>query len=172
MLIVMLIREATIDDLESVAEYGLRIVRQHQAYNLMRFVQLPNHEQQVEDAIHDAIQSPRATVLVVEKGNTTVVGFAFIKMEPMNLEDITDEAAWLHDIYLDAEVRGGGWGKRLLDASVEAAKKLGSHKLMLHVATQNTFAQELFRAYGFAPTMLEMMLHWGDSSANDDRCIE
>lgn len=80
----------------------------------------------------------------------------------MNLEDITDEATWLHDIYLDAEVRGGGWGKRLLDASVEAAKKLGSHKLMLHVATQNAFAQELFRAYDFAPTMLEMMLHWGD----------
>ena len=159
---IMHIREASIQDLDGVFPLAMHIVRQHQAYNFTRFVHLPNHEQQVRGSLCDAIASPQATVLVVEHEGA-IVGFAFIKMEATSLENIAAESAWLHDIYLESEVRGGGWGKRLLDACSEAAQKLGSPNLMLHVAPQNTFAQELFRACGFEATMIEMMLVLGNT---------
>jgi ribosomal protein S18 acetylase RimI-like enzyme len=96
-------------------------------------------------------------VLVVEVENK-IVGYSFIRLEESSFVDIAPESVWLHDIYIDESARGMGAGKLLLDASIGAAKKLGSQVLILQVAAQNEFAKKLFEANGFKVATYEMMM--------------
>ena len=75
-----------------------------------------------------------------------------------SLLSISSEVAWLHDIFIDEKGRGKGGGKLLLNAAIQAAKSLGSTRLMLHVAPQNKLGQEVFKSVGFELVMHEMML--------------
>jgi L-amino acid N-acyltransferase YncA len=54
-----------------------------------------------------------------------------------------------YGIYVDASVRGGGVGARLLDALVEAADRAGYHKLTAKLFTSNAASLALARRCGF-----------------------
>ncbi|MBK1989646.1 GNAT family N-acetyltransferase [Sphaerospermopsis aphanizomenoides BCCUSP55] len=153
----IIIRKATIDDHQGVIKYAIKLVHQHQNFNPFRFVEFENHEQQLFDFFAEEIVNPKAVVLVVEVENE-IIGYSFIRLEERSLVDIAPAAAWLHDIYIDESARGMGAGKLLLDASIDAAKKLGSQVLMLQVAAQNEFAKKLFEANGFKVATYEMMM--------------
>jgi ribosomal protein S18 acetylase RimI-like enzyme len=152
------IRQANIADHQGVTKYAIQLVYQHQNFNPLRFVEFENHEQQLFDFFAEQITNPNAVVLVVEVENE-IVGYSFIRLEESSFVDIAPEAAWLHDIYIDESARGMGAGKLLLDASIDAAKKLGSQVLILQVAAQNEFAKKLFEANGFKVATYEMMMN-------------
>lgn len=152
------IRQANIADHQGVTNYAMQLVHQHQNFNPFRFVEFENHEQQIFDFFAAQITNPKAVVLVVEVENK-IVGYSFLCLEESSLVDIAGEAVWLHDIYIDESVRGMGAGKLLLDASIDAAKNLGSQVLMLQVAAQNEFAKKLFEANGFKVATYEMMMN-------------
>ncbi|MBE9057301.1 N-acetyltransferase [Sphaerospermopsis sp. LEGE 08334] len=152
------IRKATIDDHQCVTKYAIKLVHQHQNFNPFRFGEFENHEQQLFDFFEEQISNPKAVVLVVEVENE-IVGYSFIRLEESSFVDIAPESVWLHDIYIDESARGMGAGKLLLDASIDAAKKLGSQVLMLQVAAQNEFAKKLFAANGFKVATYEMMMN-------------
>lgn len=154
----MIIRQATINDHQGVIKYALKLVHQHHNFNPLRFVEFENHEQQLFDFFAAEIVNPKAVVLVVEVENK-IVGYSFTRLEESSLVDIAPESVWLHDIYIDESVRGLGAGKLLLNASIDAAKKLGSRILILQVAAQNEFAKKLFEANGFKVATYEMMMN-------------
>ncbi|MBD2569279.1 GNAT family N-acetyltransferase [Anabaena lutea] len=157
----MIIRQATINDHQGVLKYALKLVHQHHNFNPLRFVEFDNHEKQLFDFFAEEIVNPKAVVLVVEAENE-IVGYSFTRLEEISLVDIAPASAWLHDIYIDESVRGMGAGKLLLNASIDAAKKLGSQILILQVAAQNEFAKKLFEANGFNVATYEMMMNLGE----------
>lgn len=53
------------------------------------------------------------------------------------------------------EVRGQGWGTRLVAALVEAARGLGRHRLEARIKADNTPSLLVFLRNGFQPTALE-----------------
>ncbi|APB34735.1 acteyltransferase [Gloeomargarita lithophora Alchichica-D10] len=150
------IRKANRDDYESVLEYGLKIVRQHQDFNPRRFVQFPDHEQQLADFFREELSNPEAVILVAEY-QEKIVGYALLRQEPASLIDLCVSAVWLHDIYIDESVRGLSVGKQLLQGAIQAAKQFGTPTLMLHVAAQNPIARDFFTAHGFEISVYEMM---------------
>lgn len=152
----VVIRRAIPADADIIAGYAGKLVAQHREYNPKRFTCLANHEQMAE-YYSGQTASPNAVVLVAEL-NGKVVGFAYIQFEARNYAALLESAAWLHDIFVDETARGTNIGKSLIEASAKAAKELGADKLMLLAATENQFAQELFRQAGFRETMAEMML--------------
>ncbi|MTJ06599.1 GNAT family N-acetyltransferase [Anabaena sp. UHCC 0204] len=152
------IRKATINDHPGVNKYALKLVHQHQNFNPLRFVEFENHQQQLFDFFAQQIVNPQAVVLVVEVENE-IVGYSFIRLEESSLVDIAPAAVWLHDIYIDESARGLGAGKLLLNATVDAAKQLGSKILILQVAAQNQFAKKLFEDHGFNVATYEMMMN-------------
>jgi len=151
------IRKATINDHQCVIKFALKLVDQHQNFNPLRFGEFDNHEQQLFDFFAVEIVNPKAVVLVVEV-EKEIVGYSFTRLEESSLIDIAPASAWLHDIYIDESVRGLGAGKLLLNASVDAAKQLGSKILILEVAAQNEFAKKLFEDHGFNVATYEMMM--------------
>ena len=156
----MQIRRAMVSDASRVADLAMQLTRQHQSYNPLRFVCFDGHEEQMARFIAEQLSDPACVLLVAEHAAQTV-GYALVRMEAGSIVDISESCAWLHDIYVDEAARGLKAGKMLLEASIAAARELGSNVLKLHVAPQNEFAQRLFESAGFQVTMREMMLDLG-----------
>ena len=151
------IRRAAKCDLQTIVEMSIKLSRQHQNYNALRFIQTPDIVQQHFDLFRHEIENPESVVLAAEH-ESQVIGYAFIRLEEGNVVDVSEKSAWLHDIFVGESARGLKAGKMLLEQSFEAAKTMGSRVLKLQVATQNEFARKLFETYKFQPTMTEMIL--------------
>ncbi len=151
------IRKAVEADAPKFCELAMKLIRQHQTYNPLRFVSFENHEGLLADFAVKEITNPKTIIWIAEKENE-IVGYALICFEEESLIDIAEPSAWLHDIYLEESARGLNAGKLLLQASVDAARELGSRVLKLHVAPQNEIGQKLFEKFGFELTIKEMML--------------
>jgi ribosomal protein S18 acetylase RimI-like enzyme len=65
-------------------------------------------------------------------------------------------AGVIHDLVVDPARRRQGVGRTLLAATLEALTERGAPRVVLSTATQNAAAQQLFAAFGFRPTMIEM----------------
>ncbi len=152
----VVIRRATLEDAEIVAEYAGKLAAEHREYNPKRFTLLAGRKQMAE-YYGSQTNTNEAAVLVAELDGK-IAGFAYIQFEARNYAALLESAVWLHDIYVDEAARGHNIGEKLIEASAKAAKELGADKLMLLAATENWFAQELFRQSGFHETMVEMML--------------
>ncbi|MBS1792877.1 MAG: GNAT family N-acetyltransferase [Acidobacteria bacterium] len=150
------VRRARREDARAIAELAIDLVIQHQNYDARRFSRLASTEQ-AEWFYGNQTDAQDAAVLVAESDGA-VVGFAYIGFEARNFAALLENAAWLHDIYVDQAARGKNAGRLLIEKAIEAAKELGADKLLLSVAAQNEFAREFFERQGFRPTMIEMML--------------
>jgi putative acetyltransferase len=63
----------------------------------------------------------------------------------------------LRKMYLRADQRGKGWGKKLLEFSLEQARTLGFGRMTLETAKVLVEAIRLYEAYGFRPYLAEHM---------------
>lgn len=155
------IRRAQKEDAPKIAELALKLVRQHQSYDPRRFVRLYDERQAQWFYGKQTAESGAAAVLVAEIENA-IVGFAYVEYEPKNYAEMLENAAWLHDIYVEDAARAGGAGKLLIEKAIEIARELGADKLLLTVAAKNEYARQFFARRGFETTMFEMMLDLTD----------
>ena len=150
------VRKAQPNDSLKVAELAGKLVEQHKEYDSQRFSRLATVEQ-AEWFYGNQTKADDAAVLVAEIGDE-IVGFAYLQFEAKDYANLLENAAWLHDIYVDEAARGQNAGKLLIEKSIEIAKELGANKLMLSVAAKNEYGREFFERNGFRTTMVEMML--------------
>lgn len=159
------VRRATIADARTVADYAQKLAVQHVQYNPQRFIQMADFEQMVW-FYGGQTETPGAAVLVAEL-DEKIVGFAYIEFEAKNYAGLLENAAWIHDIYIDESARGHHAGKSLIESAAVIGKELGADKLMLSVASQNEYAKDFFEHSGFRETMVEMMLSLTEKEDND-----
>lgn len=150
------VRRATIEDAPVIADYALKLSRQHQDYDANRFMSLSDYEGAV--SFYGSQTKAKNAAIYVAESNGKVVGFAFLEFEKINYADLLKSAARLHDLYVEESARGSEAGKLLIDAAKDAALRFGASKLMLNVAAQNEHAQRFFERAGFETTMFEMKL--------------
>jgi ribosomal protein S18 acetylase RimI-like enzyme len=101
------------------------------------------------------IARAQAIVLVAEMG-TAIVGYAYGTLEGRDWMMLLDAHGVVQDVFVAAEARRGGVGRRLVDALVQGLEALGAPRVVLSTMVGNEAAQRVFRACGFRPTMLEM----------------
>ncbi len=150
------VRRARLEDARRVAEMAIRLAEQHRNYDSRRFSELAPLEQ-AQQYYGSQTDTTDAVILVAELENE-IVGFTFIQYEAKDYANLLENAAWLHDIYIEEIARGHNAGNLLMENSINAAKELGAGKLMLSVAAKNEFAKEFFAHKGLNQTMVEMML--------------
>lgn len=155
------IRRAQDGDEAQVADFAIRLFRQHADYDPGRFTVFATPEG-AKVFYKSRFSAPDAVVFVAESEGE-VVGFAYIERDPLNYAELLENGAWLHDIYIRDESRSEGTGRALLDAAIEAAKELGAKKLLLSVAAKNFAARSFFEGAGFRVTMHEMTMDIGES---------
>ncbi len=151
------VRRAVFQDARTVAEFAIRLFAQHHEYDSRRFAEIASVEG-AEQFYGNQTETEDAAILVAEIDNV-IVGFAYIQFEAMDYANLLENAAWLHDLYVDETARNSKAGKLLIEASIEVAKDLGADKLMLSVAAKNEYAKDFFERRGFRETMIEMTLN-------------
>ena len=158
------VRRAVREDARAIAEYAIKLIAQHQDYDPRRFSRFVT-EKQAERFYGSQTKATDAAVLVAELEGK-IIGFAYIQFEAKDYANLLENAAWLHDIYIDEAARRFNVGKHLVEKSMEVARELGADKLMLSVAAENAYAREFFERKGFRTTMVEMMLDLTEDEAN------
>ena len=68
------------------------------------------------------------------------------------LKELDHETAELKALYLDRELRGRGYGRRLISSAVSFAREHGYQKILLDSMSQYTDASRLYKRYGFTDT--------------------
>ena len=151
------IRKANIGDMPSIAKMAVKLARQHEEYDAVRF-NLSSFEPLEERHLEYLTEQLRRddTSFLVAQLDERIVGYAFLRIEPQSLLSLDHRGVWLHDIFFEEPVRGSGMAKIFFDNIVSEAKNMGSSYLMLSVSPKNIAGQKFFVKMGFRPTMQEM----------------
>lgn len=150
-----MIRTARSADLPLLADLGAALAAQHAEYDPSRFI-VPSAEE-FRSFFSRELANPDAFLLVAESENS-LVGYAFLRLEPPSLVDLADETIWLHDIYILPAARGRGAGRALIQRAFDLTRQHGGKRLLLKVSPKNTTAARSFEKAGFRTTMLEMQI--------------
>lgn len=162
---VVTVRRATKNDARAVAEFAIKLFAQHRAYDSQRFAEIASIAG-AERFYGGQTEARDAVVLVAEIENK-IVGFSYVQFESLDYANLLENAAWIHDLYVNETARELSAGKLLIEKSAEVARELGADKLMLSVAAKNEFAKEFFKRQGFKETMVEMMFSLTEREDND-----
>jgi ribosomal protein S18 acetylase RimI-like enzyme len=158
------IRRAAPPDLPTLGRLGVLMVRLHHDFDPARFIApSPRTEEGYAAFLGSQLQQPKAFVLVAERGGD-VVGYAYAGVEGIDYMSLRGPAGILYDIVVDPVHRSQGVGRRLLDATLAALKRLGAPQVVLSTAVRNEAAQRLFERAGFRQTMIEMTRELGEMS--------
>ena len=153
------VRAAGIEDLPAAARLAAALVRQHHAYDPLRFMSFEPLEDGYERFFRSQIDREGVALLVavhpVSRG-AHVVGYVFGTLEDCDWSDLRDACGKIHDVYVDASVRRCGVATQLVEAAVAALGAMGAPRVVLMAAWQNDDARALFARLGFRPTMVEM----------------
>ncbi|AZA78053.1 GNAT family N-acetyltransferase [Chryseobacterium sp. G0186] len=149
----MITREATEQDLDILLEFEQGIVSAERPFNST----LIDGEIHYYD-LNEFIQSPDATLIVVEDNNEIVAsGYALIK-EPEKDYNNFKRYAYLGFMFVKPEYRGKGINKLITDELVNWAKSRNISEVRLDVYAQNDSAIKAYEKAGFEPLLLTMRL--------------
>jgi ribosomal protein S18 acetylase RimI-like enzyme len=135
-------------------------VRLHYAFDPRRFLLVDRVEDGYEHWFRRELKNASASILAAESSGE-IIGYSYARLEERDWNQLLDEHAALHDVYVHEKARGSGVGLALVRATFEALREKGARLLVLHTAVQNESAQRLFRKAGFRESMLEMSCDLG-----------
>jgi aminoglycoside 6'-N-acetyltransferase I len=91
-------------------------------------------------------------VLVLDRGDGQLVGFVEVALRDGVDGAAREVTAFVEGWYVDAELRGRGWGRRLIAAAGRWAKSRGMIELASDAELWNRCAIKAHRAVGFRET--------------------
>ena len=98
------------------------------------------------DDMYSAYQGPLAAYFVIEQAGEIVGAGGFAPLAGCEGEDIAE----LRKMYLRPELRGQGWGHRLLIKCIEGARQAGFKQIYLETTPEMKAAQKLYLKHGFS----------------------
>ena len=75
-------------------------------------------------------------------------GFAQLRFRPSVWTGADD--AWLEDVYVSEDARGGGLGRALVEACLDRARRRGCRRIQLDCNERNAAALGLYESLGFS----------------------
>jgi GNAT superfamily N-acetyltransferase len=153
------IRAAERRDLEALGRLGAMLMRTHYAFDPQRFL-APGDSAESGYAwfLGSILDDPDGRVLVAEEEDGTIVGYAYVALEPLSWKELRGPAGFIHDVAVAEGARRSGVAASLMQAAVEWLRGRGAPRVILWTAAQNDAAQTLFTTLGFRQTMVEMTM--------------
>ncbi|MBS1792318.1 MAG: GNAT family N-acetyltransferase [Acidobacteria bacterium] len=149
------IREARIEDLETLLEFEQGIVAAERPFNPT----IKDGEVHYYD-LAKLVESSLATVLVTEAdGEPVASGYALEREAKDYLRH--DRYAYLGFMYVKPAYRGKGVNRLILDALLSWAQTRGLGEVRLEVYRDNAAAIRAYEKAGFEPLLLEMRMEVG-----------
>jgi ribosomal protein S18 acetylase RimI-like enzyme len=150
------IRRAEERDLQAVGRLGARLLRDHHAFDRLRFMApRENTEEGYAWFLGTQLQRDDAAVFVAERDGH-VVGYVYAGIEPQSWKELREEAGFIHDVYVDDTARRCGVATALVEAATVWLAERGMPRIVLWTAAPNEAARRFFERLGFRHTMTEM----------------
>lgn len=130
------VRLATSEDSEAIA----RLLRD---FNLEFEEPTPGVEQLTE-SVRGLLEAGEITVLLAGDGPD---GLSLLRFRPALWSQGLE--AYLQELYVVPELRGGGIGRRLLERTIELARERGADGIDLNTGETDTAARGLYESMGF-----------------------
>ncbi|MBC3947702.1 GNAT family N-acetyltransferase [Erwinia persicina] len=104
----------------------------------------------IDQALTQGVNSPpqRLLCITATEGAEPPVGYLWVS--------VSENIAWIYDIYLLPEWRGKGYGKQALDVINQQLALEGITETGLRVAANNSRAKKLYESLGFVLTGYNM----------------
>lgn len=151
----MIVRQAKIEEIETLLEFEQGIVTAERAFNPT----LKKGEIHYYD-LAKLVESPLSAVFVAEiDGDLIASGYVLEKEAQDYLKH--ERYAYLGFMYVKPEHRGKGVNKRILDALLDWAKERGLSEIRLEVYSENSAAIKAYEKAGFKTLLLEMRMEIG-----------
>jgi len=153
------VRAARREDLPAASKLAAELVRQHHAYDPLRFMSVEPLEEGYEGFLRTQIDRDGVVLLVAARrrgGDEQVVGYLLGSLEDRDWSDLRDACGKIHDVYVDESVRRRGVASQLVEEAVARLEAMGAPRVVLMAAWRNDLARRLFERLGFRPTMLEL----------------
>jgi len=113
-------------------------------------------DEDLED-IEQSYSGRGGEMFVLEDESGAVVG-------SYGLYPVSDTTCELRKMYLLAEYRGRGLGKRMLEDAIARARQMGFREMVLETASVLVEAIGLYKSYGFAEYTSEHLCHRCDQA--------
>jgi ribosomal protein S18 acetylase RimI-like enzyme len=153
------VRAARGEDLSAASKLAAALVREHHAYDPLRFMCIEPLEEGYERFLRGQVDRDGVVLLVAARrrgSDDTVVGYLLGGLEERDWSDLRDACGKIHDVYVDESVRRRGVASHLVEEAVARLTAMGAPRVVLMAAWRNERARHLFERLGFRPTMLEM----------------
>lgn len=140
-----MIRMATIDDIDSLVEFRIRLLNEVnnnvEKYDWDKYLEL------LKTFYYDSLSNGKVIAFLVEENSTIVATsmMCFYNIIPQ-LYNLDGKMALLTDLYTIPEYRNQGFGMDLLNNIMECAKKMGYVKIVLNATDSG---RKLYDKYGF-----------------------
>jgi len=153
------VRSARPEDLPAASKLAAALVREHHAYDPLRFMCIEPLEEAYERFLRSQVDRDGVVLLVAaahEGLDETIVGYLLGTLEDRDWSDLRDACGKIHDLYVDASGRRRGVASHLVEEAFTRLTGMGAPRVVLMAAWQNDHARDLFSRLGFRPTMVEM----------------
>ena len=114
-------------------------------------------EEQTARLLPDGKHTDGMFIVMAEVDEVGLVGYAWLALNPTDVS-----SAWIHDIAIDEEHRGKGYGRALLNGLEQVAREHGFDSIGLNVFAGNDYARRLYERAGYAPTSVHMAKRLSD----------
>ena len=143
------LRPATLQDLDAVCALWVNLMQEHEDLD-PRFVMAQDAPKRWRNDYPAWIDDGTRRILLAEQQGL-IVGFiqAHRHAEPPIFEEVPE--VYIDEIYTIPGVRGQGVGRKLLDAILQWAGRLGARQLRLGVLTANKKGIKFWEAAGAHP---------------------
>jgi ribosomal protein S18 acetylase RimI-like enzyme len=164
------VRRARPADIPALAGYAAELYRLHHRLDPDRFWDLggeaPERVAGRERFFASQLEDADTRLLVAEQ-DERVVGFAYLTFETHDYADLLESAAWLHDVWVAPEARGGPIADALFAHARAEAVAAGHVRMVFTVAATNARAQAFFQRQGARVTMHEMTVDLREPTGGD-----
>jgi len=158
------VRAARREDLQTASKLAAALVREHHAYDPLRFMRIEPLEEGYERFLETQLDRDGIVLLVAvatRGSDQKVVGYLLSSLEARDWSDLRDACGKIHDVYVDDSARGRGVATLLIEDAVARMTAMGAPRVVLMAAWRNDRARRLFDRLGFRATMLEMTRETG-----------
>ena len=143
--ILTMIRKATLDDADEIAEVYIGSRRTH-----VSFAPLAHNEAGIRDWIRN---------ILIPKGNTVVSEEDGVLTGMMATSE-DEGGSWIDQLYVRSDLTGQGIGEKLLRKALAELKR----PIRLHTFQKNDGAKRFYESKGFRP------IEFTDGSGNQEKC--
>lgn len=141
---------------EEFAAFRARAVRDYATDKVAAGEWAPERAEDLAEAQTDSLlprgrETPGMLLLMAESDEAGPVGYAWLALESPDVS-----CAWIHDIAIDEEQRGRGYGRALLTGLEDAARERGAESIGLNVFAGNDAARRMYEKAGYRATSVHM----------------